>query len=134
MSEITLTNLTPHNVRIFHPCPGYVFTDIPPARRSLRLRTKEKTHGLLRMERGYVPTVSISYELIQRDLSLPSRRNHLYLVSLLAAQRMWEQGRLDVVAPDTSPASVVRDDQGQIIGVRRLVCGPEGVLIWEADL
>jgi len=41
----------------------------------------------------------------------------LYIVSTLVAQAC--KGRKDVVAPDTSPESVVRDESGQIVAVRR---------------
>jgi len=40
-----------------------------------------------------------------------------YIVSSLVAQAV--KGRNDVVSPDTSPASAVRDENGNIIGVKR---------------
>lgn len=41
----------------------------------------------------------------------------IYIVSSLVAQAA--KDRNDVIAPDTSPAGVVRDEQGRIIGVKR---------------
>jgi hypothetical protein len=40
-----------------------------------------------------------------------------FIVSTLVAQTL--KGRADVIAPDTSPSGVVRDDKGNIIGVKR---------------
>jgi len=44
----------------------------------------------------------------------------VYLVSLVVAQAL-RDSRTDVYVPDTGPGSVVRDDKGQIIGVKRLM-------------
>ena len=44
----------------------------------------------------------------------------LYVASSLVAQAAARYGRIDVLAPDTGPESAVRDETGQITGVRRL--------------
>lgn len=55
--------------------------------------------------------------------NLPEPDGNVYIVSIVVLGAI--QGRADVVAPDTGPGSVVRDDIGRIIAVRRFI-GKEG--------
>lgn len=45
----------------------------------------------------------------------------IYLVSMMVRQAAQEQGRTDVVSPDTSPQGAIRNEQGQIVAVRGFV-------------
>lgn len=46
-----------------------------------------------------------------------ARQDTVYLVSALV--RLAATDRTDLVSPDTSPASAVRNDRGHIVGVKR---------------
>lgn len=85
---------------------------------------------------GSVARVSMSSNLVQQvvidGVVIPVSQNVMgsveglpepqhdviYLVSALVGSSV--SGRSDVYGPDTSPASVIRDDKGQIVGVSRL--------------
>ena len=53
---------------------------------------------------------------------LPEPMDHTYFVVSGMVLSALNGSRLDVIAPDTSPASAVRDPQGRMIGVKRFTC------------
>jgi hypothetical protein len=103
-------NLTPHEV-ILEPADG-ARRILPPSGTVARLNTEARETGAL----AGVPLVTIRHGAII-DLPAP-QPGRAYIVSLLVAAACPE--RDDVVAPDTSPDSVVRDERGRIVAVRRL--------------
>jgi len=105
-----LINLTPHNVVIVDE-QGNVILDIPPSGQVARVRVKQTPTG----EVCGIPVVQTTFEGVE---NLPGpREGVIYVVSSMVAQVV--SGRQDVVAPDTSPESVVRDEDGRIVGVKR---------------
>jgi hypothetical protein len=102
-------NLTPHTVRI-----GEI--EIPPSGEVLRLEEEE---SLPRVVDG-IPVVTKRYRLGELPPMLPGV---YYLVSLPTLMGMAAANvqRQDFLAPDTGPKSVIRDERGQVVGVRQLM-------------
>jgi hypothetical protein len=107
-------NLTNHSLNI-HGDQNNTILTIPPhgvvARVTPSQTTVDTINGI-----DIVRTVFGTVE------GLPApEQNTVYIVSTLVLQALRDSGihRDDVVAPDTSPASAVRNGDGQIIGVRR---------------
>ncbi len=115
-----LINLTPHSIDIF---VGDTKITIPPSGQVARVGQEYQNLGDLHLEDGAaVPLVAATYGEIQ---GLPEPRpGVLYITSGLVAQAAWAMGRRDVLAPDTG-AGGVRDGEGRIIGVRRLLAHPD---------
>ena len=53
---------------------------------------------------------------------LPEPMDHTYFIVSGMVLSALGGYRPDVIAPDTSPASAVRDSQGRMIGVKRFTC------------
>lgn len=109
-----IVNLTPHTVNVCDES-GSVVRSIEPSGKVLRLPTRAYAAG----ELDEIPLVRLSYEEPE-DLP-PVENDTVYIVSSLMIEPLARMGRRDFVAPDTSPGSVVRDDEGRIIGVKRLI-------------
>lgn len=108
-----IVNLTPHTVNIIDE-KGNVTRSYEPSGTVARVSTVSQEVGTL----DGVPVVRTSYGDVE---GLPDPQNGtVYLVSLVVGQALAGK-RDDIYGPDTSPESVVRDNQGQIVGVRRLV-------------
>ena len=104
-------NLTPHTICIMDR-EGAVIREIPPSGTVARVQTRTILAG----EIDGIPVVEHTFGDV-KGLPLP-RRDTVYLVSSLVLSAV--EDREDVLAPDTSAESVVRDEAGRIIGVRRL--------------
>jgi len=147
MNEKKLINLTPHPITVVGE-DGEVKLVIPPSGKIARVKTEQTVIGeingipVVKTVFGDVeglPTVCDNCEL-DGDSNAPcynpewggenwktkyrgscpynaQKPMYVYIVSSLVAQAV--KGRQDVVAPDTSPSGVVRDEQGRIIGVKR---------------
>ena len=139
--EVKFVNLTPHTVTVVGE-DGKKILEVPPSGQVARVEVVKRYLGGIRVGRKYVPVVRSSYGEVQ---GLPDRCDNCYnyktlcsgapfeaascvkqdpkqyfIVSLIVLQAL--QGkRKDVVAPDTSPAGAVRDEEGRIIGVRAFV-------------
>lgn len=109
-----LINLTPHTVNVCDES-GSVVRSIEPSGKVLRLPTRAYAAG----ELDEIPLVRLSYEEPE-DLP-PAEDGTVYIVSSLMLEPLAAIGRRDFVAPDTSPGSVVRDESGRIIGVKRFI-------------
>lgn len=111
-------NLTPHSITLRSAQGDHV---IPPSGRVARVATHEvPADPLPAPGQGAVsiPVVTRTFGQVQ-DLPPPAP-NTVYLVSSLVLSALAGSGRTDVLAPDTGPTAV-RDDQGRIIAVTRLV-------------
>ena len=105
-----LVNLTPHEIRVFDEA-GNIIT-IPPSGRVARVKTEQKVIGKV----ASIPIVKTTFGEVE---GLPAPQpNTIFIVSSLVAQAVANE-RDDVVAPDTSPSGAVRDEKGNIVGVRR---------------
>lgn len=108
-----IINLTPHDV-VVRLETGEEHT-FPVSGETTRVQTHAETVG----DVGGIEIVSQTYGEIE---GLPEpQEGVLYLVSLVVRQAAQEQGRLDVISPDTSPAGAIRNESGQIVAVKRFV-------------
>jgi len=110
---LRVVNLTPHDVVIVDAA-GMEVKRYLTAGQMVRVNTADVPLDNV----DNVPVVRTEYT----DVSgLPDLQpNTVYLVSVLVAQAL-NGSRPDVYTPDTGPKSVVRDAQGHIIGVQRLM-------------
>ena len=122
--EPRVVNLTPHPivVRLFDSVRGEEFDLVfPPSGRVARVKAESWPLGYL------APTPMGGVALVVRSSfgeieGLPEpEEGTLFLVSALVAQAAAKAGRLDVLAPDTGPDSAIRNEDGQIVAVRRFV-------------
>lgn len=108
-----IVNLTPHDVVIVND-NGEEIKRYPASGRVARVNTQSELIG----EVDGIQVVRTKYGDVD---GLPDKKTDtVYLVSLVVAQAL-RGSRTDVYVPDTGPGSVVRDDKGQIIGVKRLM-------------
>ena len=113
MKELKVINLTPHDVVIVDD-DGNEIKRYPASGQVARVNSKADPIG----ELDGIQVVRTKYGDVD---GLPDKQpNTVYLVSLVVAQALGKS-RTDVYVPDTGPGSVVRDDKGQIIGVKRLM-------------
>lgn len=110
---LKVINLTPHDVVIVND-NGEEIKRYPASGNVARVNTQSELIG----EVDGIQVVRTKYGDVD---GLPDKQpDTVYLVSLVVAQAL-RGSRTDVYVPDTGPGSVVRDDKGQIIGVRRLM-------------
>jgi len=146
MESVKFVNLTPHEIKIVGE-DGKEKLVIPPSGRVARVKTEQKVVGYLngipvvKTEFGEVMIDDKPFN--DGETFICNNCKHFinnfgecagsmvkpveqcehqepidyYIVSSLVAQSL--RRRKDIVAPDTSPQSVVRDENGQIIGVKR---------------
>ena len=108
---VKFVNLTPHEIVIFDNEGRSVIKRIPPSGQVARVSVKRTKVA----EIDGVPVYKTEYGEIE---GLPEpKEDTVYIVSILVLQAL-KGTRKDVVAPDTSPASAIRDEQGRIKGVR----------------
>lgn len=107
----TLVNKTPHAVTFMLP-DGETMT-IPPTPPATRVASTDTVVG----EICGVPVVRTTYGDV---VNLPEPEPGVfYIVSGIVLAAVGDS-RQDLLAPDTGPASAVRDDEDKIVGVRRL--------------
>lgn len=113
-----VVNLTPHNITIVMDS-GKV--DIPPSGTVVRVTTVDTPKGTVNIDGIDVPVITTTFTTVD---GLPDPQpDTIYLVSTIVLSQLKQLGivRDDLFAPDTSPTGAVRNDAGQIIGVKRLV-------------
>jgi len=146
LESVKFVNLTSHEIKIVGE-DGEVKLAIPPSGRVARVKTKQKVVGhlndipVVKTEFGEVMIDDKPFN--DGDTFICNNCKHFisnfgecagstvrpigqcehqepidyYIVSSLVAQAL--RGRNDIIAPDTSPNNVVRDENGNIIGVKR---------------
>lgn len=118
---ITFKNYTPHPLSIYDESGSQCLYSIDSFIKG-GIRVSETTTRLRELElpeKTLVPVVIKKYGAVE---GLPEKEKDTYLiVSLMVAQALRAQGvvRADILSPDTGPDSVVRDNEGHILGVRR---------------
>lgn len=115
--KMKFVNLTPHALGICDP-EGKLIASIPSVG-SARVKTSATEVAKVEIEGTEVSVVETSYGEVE---GLPEPiEGTMYIVSILVVSALKALGidRSDVVAPDTGPASVVRDEGGNIVGVKR---------------
>ncbi len=122
-----LVNLTPHPVTICDEnCRPVLTLPPPPSGRVARVKQERKLEKVLQvihridevsMDIVMIPIVETEFSEVE---GLPEpRQGVVYVVSSVVLEAV-KGRRDDVVAPDTGPGSVCRDENGRIIGVRFL--------------
>ncbi len=116
-----LVNLTPHSLFML---VGDRMVEIRPSGQVARVVTAAVHAYDVVVEDPAVPVVFLApvfYTSFGEIENLPDpERGVVYVTSSLVAQAAAARGRTDVVAPDTSPESAIRNADGQIVAVRRL--------------
>ena len=129
-----MLNLTPHTIRIYARTPYgepdlKTFVDIPPSGTVARVETIEEDAGVLPTNNaahdGSMTALGGTYwntlvvtRRFGEVIGLPEDTKEDVLVSSMVLGAV--PGRPNTFAPDTGPTAV-RDDQGRISGVTRLV-------------
>lgn len=114
---VAIVNLTPHDINLFDD-------------EGRELRVIFKSEGVARLKTKAEPVTPVyakgrKIPLIRQEVGevegLPSEPidGVYFIVSRLIFDALPE--RKDLIVPDTSPESVVRDSEGRIIGVRRFI-------------
>lgn len=110
MENYTLVNCTQHDV-VIHKEDGTVVVLEPSG---LVPRVNSET-----TEIGSVNGIPIVQSKLTDVDDIPDPKpNTIYIVSSFVSASL--PNRNDVLSPDTSPQSVIRDESGRIIGVKRL--------------
>jgi len=108
-----IINLTPHKIVLFLEGEQIVYSS-SKKRAICRVRSKQIKVKTI----NKIPLVHITYT--DTELLPPQKPDTYYLVSLVVAQN--NKTRRDLICPDTSPESVVRDEEGRMLGVKRFAC------------
>ncbi|GIQ64893.1 hypothetical protein PACILC2_34610 [Paenibacillus cisolokensis] len=112
-----ITNLTPHEVVIYNAEGTDIIASIPASGVVARVAQTAKPQSPV----NGIPVVLTEYGEVD---GLPPEQPDVYnIVSIVVAQALAAAGvkRTDILVPDSGPASVVRDPDGKILGVRRLM-------------
>jgi hypothetical protein len=110
LTNVTLENCTPHEVAIVTDNQEPIV--IPPSGIIPRVKSTVTNLGTI----NGIPVMKT--ELGQVENMPNPKPNTIFIVSSFVAQALTH--RPDVVSPDTSPSSVIRDENGLIIGVKQL--------------
>lgn len=111
--KFELVNLTPHDLNVYSK--GKVHKTYPSSGNVARVATKSVKVG----EIDGIPVYEQTYGKIE---GLPKpQKGVFYIGSLIVREAAKQQGRKDVISPDTSPEGAVRDNEGRIIGTRGFV-------------
>lgn len=115
-----LVNLTHRTINIMDDGGTHQLLELPPDDTVVNVSIKFRVLDTVKDEDCEEPIDIVTYEY-SNVTGLPEpEKDTMYVVSFAVLQALAGK-RKDVVAPDTSPSSIVRDPQnGRIIGVRRL--------------
>ena len=115
-------NLTPHKIVVVkNECPNkvnsekdiepYVIAQFPPNDTVARVQTK-------RVKVSEIDGIPVYRTFFGEVENLPApEKDTIYIVSILVLQAV-KGKRTDVICPDTTPPSAVRDSQGKIVAVK----------------
>ncbi len=108
VKNVEFVNLTPHEITLVREDGEVV--KIPPSGQVARVKVEQEVVN----EINGIPIVKTTFGDIE---GLPEpQEGKIFIVSSIVAQAA---ARTDVVAPDTSPQGVIRDENGRIVGVKR---------------
>ncbi len=112
-------NFTPHPVNVFDAAGEKNILSIEPEKTQVRVAEEIMSLGAI----NGIPVIRKSMGDV---IGLPGKQEDVYLlVSVIVLQAIKQDGnlyeRVDVLCPDTGPESVVRNKNGQILGVRRFM-------------
>ena len=108
-TAVSLCNLTQHYIRLYRP--DGTALELPPSGKVARVASAPEILG-------EVEGVPVLYTTYGQALNLPDpQEGVMYITSWVVAEVM---KRADVVCPDTSPRSAVRDEHVKLLGVKAL--------------
>ncbi|PRX23248.1 hypothetical protein BX659_12627 [Orenia metallireducens] len=111
-NKVEFVNCTPHQIRVLGD-NNKVLLDLKGIKNPARVSQKKEE----KMKVGGVPVITKNTRIVS---NLPSPRpGIIYIVSGFVKNTL--NHRMDLVAPDTCADSVVKDGEGKIVGVRRLI-------------
>lgn len=116
--KVKIINLTPHQINIFNE-ENQLIT-VYPSSGTIRLETSKQKVSIEGLS-DIADTFKIVRSQANKDLLPKQKPNTFYIVSSMVQEAHPE--RKDFIAPNTSAdaAGAVRDDKGNIIGVRSFV-------------
>ena len=107
---MNVINCTPHEINLLAEEANIAY---PPSGIVTRVNAKSVM----------MPSVLPMVRTIFGDITgLPEPMDHTYFIVSGMVLSALGGSRPDVIAPDTSLASAVRDSQGRILGVKRFTC------------
>ncbi len=112
-------NFTLYTVNIFDAAGEKIILSVEPEKTQVRVDGKI-------MSLGAINGIPVITKRMGEVNGLPEKQEDVYLlVSVIVLQAIKQDGnlyeRVDVLCPDTGPESVVRNKNGQILGVRRFM-------------
>lgn len=111
-TTVNIINLTPHDVHVYDAEGKRIIRTYPASGIVARVKSSTEIVG----EVDGIPVARTAFGEIE---GLPDPQSDTkYIASLLVLQAAAGK-RDDLIGPDTGPGSVVRDESGQIVGVRR---------------
>jgi len=114
--KIRFINLTPHPVTVVGK-DGKLLATIPPSGVVARAKMFREKVSEIDINGRKVPMYRVRYGEVT---GLPEpQEGAIYIVSIMVLQAC--KDRNDLIAPDTGPGSVVRDENGRIIGVKAFI-------------
>ena len=135
MTKLQVLNLTPHTINLCGK-DGVLLEQFPPSGNIARVRgipgevlTDQMYFGLPVLATSSFGGVMVGTKTFREfvedwdSVSRPTDPQSIFLVSGMVAQAIKFSfgGRARVISPDTSDAGAVRDDAGQIVGVKGCV-------------
>lgn len=109
---MALKNFTPHPVNIFDHTGSKIIMSIQPEEHAARVGEKIKY-------RESIDGVPVVWKMLTGVKGLPQAEKGVTLIVSIVV--LGASNRIDLVAPDTGPGSVVRNEKGLILGVRRFM-------------
>lgn len=121
-SNEAIRNLTPHNIHVFvagdkDTCP----LTFPAQGKAVRVRSKAQDH-VATLENGVKVYSPPAFEDVLDDFPFVNQEDDVHpdlIVSMVVGNHIPKWYRGNVYIPDTGPQSVVRDQTGKILGVKR---------------
>lgn len=111
---VKIVNLTPHTLNMY-PVEGDEPIATYDSEGVARVSVNSTPVAGLGTDTGVIPVMEREFGEVE---GLPApKEGHVFVVSSLVQGQV--PHRRDVLSPDTGPGSVVRDENGRIIGVRR---------------
>ena len=124
-SQTRFLNLTPHTISVWTSDGGWI--DLPKSSNPLRIATSSESRGTF--DGVQLSCTKFDEQDVSRVINLLlafSYRHCVFVLPTKVIDAIANSNHKDktlalqfCVSPDTSPDSVVRDDDGKIIGVRR---------------
>ena len=118
-AQVEITNLAPHDIVIYDQAGEKVLHVFPTSGKVARVLATANEQHVIQRDGFTIPVVTLDYGEIE---GLDGwNGDDPILVSAIVADALKKEGHTyGVYYPDTGPGSVVRDAEGNILGVKRL--------------